>query len=30
VRAGGIRISTHFFNTEGELERLLVALAQLG
>lgn len=30
VRAGGIRISTHFFNTEEDIARFLTALEELG
>ena len=30
VRAGGIRVSAHFFNTEEDLGRFLVALSQVG
>ena len=29
VRAGGIRVSTHFFNTEEDVERFLAALSRL-
>ena len=30
ARAGGLRIATHVFNDEGDLDRLLHALKRLG